>query len=732
MANTNSGSASSGDWWKYLLAAVVAVGLLAHFHVIRLPWQKTDVQKMLDNPTLYTPDPADIRTDAVTDVSYVENIVLIFFKPDTSDREMQKVVDSVDGEVVGCLKAIDQLQVKVEANTLSELNDICEKLEREACVEFAVYDEALKVDGDLVPNDPWGTEFGRSVSWVQNQPVDANWWVNATDAMYAWDSAQDFDAITIGVVDNGFDTSHPELSGKITGITENNSVEDHGTHVAGIIGARHNNGEGISGIVPRCEMITADWELTDSQNASLAAQGGQWSTTNHIIGQTVMLIENGAKVVNISAGSSAFVTGAGWDYNGIGRQASMYLCQLLARGYDFVVVQSAGNGNASHVAIDAVYNGSFCSITPENCAVVSGISPGDIMGRIIVVGAAGMDGRGGYVQPSWSNAGARVDLCAPGVNVYATLSRNRYGYLSGTSMAAPVVTGTASLVWAANPDLTGADVKRIVCENTKDLAYAMPSDVHPFSDVYPMVNTQLAVQAALDLRGARSVTPEELYAPVLAAYRNGKEQLQTSYAVYAAGSNRFYQAHRQDSPFYYAFRDIDGNGVPELLIGTFTFWSGKIEVVDIFCMNGDTPVPLFRPMSREYLNFHEGEIPAFMRIFPDGTIFAKMGFSEDIPAYMSVRIAADGCSTSVQRGMIAMYTYLNPSNPNDPDAVYYTYSRACPNPGMAYDEFLFWCVDETTYQNPDEAYGIHNDYEEWAMQMCSGGSAPVTPGWIAF
>lgn len=717
-----------------LVVVAAAVALLAHFHVIRLPWQKTDAQRMLDNPTLYSPDPGDIETAEDSDIAYVNNIILIFFEPNTPDTEMQEAVDSVEGEVVGCLKAIDQLQVKVKTSSLDELKAMCSELTERDCVAYASYDEARMVSGNMIPNDPWGTDFGFGVSWDSGSLEDSNWWVNATDAMFAWDYAKDFDEITIGIVDSGFDPYQEDLSGRISLISEHNSVEDHGTHVAGVIGATHDNGLGISGIVPNCNLITSDWQLTKAQETELTAQGGQWSTTNQIIGQTVIHIQNGAKVVNLSAGCTGFLTGTGWNYFEHGRLTSIYLRGMLERGYDFVLVQSAGNGNADYISVDAANNGHFCSITYENCATSAMVSASDIIDRIIVVGAAGMDGRGGYVQAPWSNAGSRVDICAPGVNIFSTFADNAYGYCDGTSMAAPVVTGTAALVWAANPNLTGADVKRIVCENTKDVVRSGYSEQHPFYDEYPMVNTLLAVEAAMQTGVVNQPpAPGELYASVLQKYRDDMGQLKENASIEFPDGIRFYVGHANNADYYYAFHDIDENGSPELLIGTYLFQSSTIEIVDVFALDGQTPAPLFRPLNNDYAYFHAGEIPACIRLFSDGTICAQMGFDDELPAFLRAQIASDGCSPIIQQGLFAVDTPMNPASPDEPANAYFAYVCNNPSPEQDYGVFLDACIDVSAYQIRNaEPYGIQNDYQAWAYQMCSQYGSPFAPEWQAF
>ena len=740
MANSNHKNGSGGGIVGVLLLIAAAAALLFHLGVIPFPWLKTGSSTTSDSSTLYVPDPGSIEANPETGVSYVNNIVLIFFEPGTTDEEKQNTVDMINGEVVGALPVIDQLQVRISTRSEEELKALCRELELRDSVAVATYDEALQVSQNAVPDDPWGTEYGHAVSWDKDTPVDANWWVNATDAITAWDYEDELEHVKVGVVDNGFDTSHEDLVGRISEITENNSVERHGTLVAGVIGATHNNRRGISGIVEDCEILTADWQLTEAQKAALAETGEKWSTTNQIVGESVMLIEHGAKVINLSAGKKLNQGYRSWDYNGEGRMVSAFLRALLARGYDFVIVQAAGNGDADKVSLDAVYNGLFCAITHENCAAGGGVSADDIIDRIIVVGAAGMDGSGGFVQASWSNAGPRVDICAPGVDVYSSVEGNAYDYASGTSMAAPVVAGTAASVWAANSGLSGADVKRIVCQNTKGTAYAQYSDLHPFYDSYPMVNTQLAVEAALEAKGVSvGKKPEQLYASVLEAYRNSADELRTNHTITAAGSRRVYLSADTSGQMFYAFHDIDGNGVPELLIGAPVYLPDhSLQIIDVYGLNGETPVSLFKPMKNDYFYlsnglypmFHEGEIPVYSRIFSDGTICTRLSLDEEVVSYVRTRLASDGYSLMTLQGLFANYTYLNPATPEEPAAAYYAYSEKCENPNADYDDFIIYCLE--LYGAPflqSEPYGVQNDYDDWTVRYCSQNGAMISPEW---
>lgn len=448
--------------------------------------------------TLYTFDEKAVAQDEKSGTYYINNMVLVFFEEGTPESDVEQIVADINGKIVGKLPVIDQYQVEVKTSSLEELEEICSQLKENDCVVEAIYDTAFEPDDNeaQVPSDPWTN----NEAWSESEPDGANWWLEAIHAQSAWEYNDRLEKIAVGIVDDGFDTSHEDLRNVIKLISSNNDATTHGTHVAGIIGAEANNGKGITGLVQNCDIFTWDWQLNDVQAQQHQYYG--WNTTNQILGGTAILIENGAKVINLSLGQTASMIGttrSDYDVYCQGYNSSIYLSCLISRGYDFVIVQSAGNGNSSSVSVDAIYNGLFTSITEENCYVSEDVSVKDVIDRIIVVGAAQNDGNNIYTQASWSNAGSRVDICAPGYDVYSCVPEG-YADLSGTSMAAPVVTGVASLVWAANSDLTGADVKRIVCDpnNTTHTVWDNTSPDHPLVYTYRMVDAELAVKAALN------------------------------------------------------------------------------------------------------------------------------------------------------------------------------------------------------------------------------------------
>ncbi|MBR3422204.1 MAG: S8 family serine peptidase [Ruminococcus sp.] len=145
--------------------------------------------------------------------------------------------------------------------------------------------------------------------------------------------------------------------------------------------------------------------------------------------------------------------------------------RMIEKNYDFVLVAAAGNDstqNTSHPIakygshLEARYNSPLCMIEQAEY-------PG-VYDRIIVVGALEMNydpvaGTSTIDIAGYSNGGVRTDIYAPGSKIYSTYPGDSYDTMTGTSMAAPHVTGVAAMVWSANNGLTGAEVKDIICNN---------------------------------------------------------------------------------------------------------------------------------------------------------------------------------------------------------------------------------------------------------------------------
>jgi len=268
----------------------------------------------------------------------------------------------------------------------------------------------------------WALENDAKTLLDQNPIADAD-----IDGVEAWD-VMEGQGVTVGVADQSVDANHPDLAGNVE--SEANFVQDgcsagdpsgfadHGTQVAGIVAARRDNG-GIAGVAPLAHvkpLRVADNCGTASLDAVIAAftAAGQQQIP----------------IVTASFGTEPMARNA--DLN----QA---FADIFTRYPNTLFVVAAGNDGADVDTTDSYP----CAYDLPN---------------IVCVAATGGDDR----LASFSDYGARsVDLAAPGVDILSTYpttpssaASGSYAWMSGTSMAAPEVTGAAALVLDRDPDLT--------------------------------------------------------------------------------------------------------------------------------------------------------------------------------------------------------------------------------------------------------------------------------------
>ena len=260
------------------------------------------------------------------------------------------------------------------------------------------------------------------------------------DAIEAWQTQKGSADVIVAVLDTGVDLDHVDLVTNLWTTTVNGSiirgydfvnggtnpddddVDGHGTHVAGIIGAKPNNSRGIAGV---------NWNVQIMPIKVLDADGN--GVTSDIIAGINRAAQSGANIINMSLGGSGSGTNDDSD--------SYYYALKQARDYNengVLVVASAGNNN-----------GADNDTTPRYPASYE-------LNNIITVGSSDRND----AMAAHSNIGATsVDLVAPGEAIYSTLPDNRYGEKNGTSMAAPHVAGAAAILLAQDPNQGYEDLR---------------------------------------------------------------------------------------------------------------------------------------------------------------------------------------------------------------------------------------------------------------------------------
>lgn len=281
-----------------------------------------------------------------------------------------------------------------------------------------------------------------------------SWYFDECSVFDAWDVTMGSDQIVVAVIDDGFDLDHQELKGKTVkpynAVLHNNYVtpspSGHGTHVAATAIGSADNGSGISGIAPKCLLMPI--QIGD-------AQGNM--ATSAILDAVIYAINNGADVVNMSLGMSfgPFVQFAP-QYIQKNFRANMFLQEERVWNHLFNI---AARNNISFVL--AAGN--------ENCLV--GLDPMQRSPNTIKVSAVQPDKQ----KATFSNFGDMSTVSAPGVRIFNAIPENRYTYMDGTSMAAPIVAGGCALLKSKDPNLSVTELIRIL----RQTGQASPSDVGP-------------------------------------------------------------------------------------------------------------------------------------------------------------------------------------------------------------------------------------------------------------
>jgi len=266
--------------------------------------------------------------------------------------------------------------------------------------------------------------------------------------------------VLIAILDTGIDLDHPEFTGRISvnstcfggsacdgdaALGDDNN--GHGTHVAGIAAAAADS-VGMTGVAPDAELLSVKVLAASGAGAyGYVAQGISFASSE------------GAQVINLSLGGPKPTNTT--EYN-------MLVSALTSAAQTSVIVAAAGNSGTGRLPD---YPAAFATLP-------------DIAGSMIIAGSLQPNGTRAsrfsntpINQPGSGCTGPRnarvcfmdVFLMAPGENITSTLPGGTYGEASGTSMAAPYISGAAALVWSAAPYLTPEQVTAILFESAIDL-----------------------------------------------------------------------------------------------------------------------------------------------------------------------------------------------------------------------------------------------------------------------
>jgi len=331
--------------------------------------------------------------------------------------------------LAGVEKAVKKDEwVKIDADEEVEKEQLIKELEELDNVEYAEENVTFEIT-ETIPDDP---NYG------------GQWALPKIDAPDAWDGQQGSGNIVVAVLDTGVDWDHEDISGNIwinTGEIAGNDIDDdangyvddvrgwdfsnndnnpdddnnHGTHVAGIIGAETDNATGISGTI---------WNVKIMALKCFYASGT--GSLDDAIDALDYALDNGADIINMSWRGTSYVQSL---QDKINELHSNGIVQIVASGNDYR--------------------------NTENYYPAS-------MNNVLTVGAtSSTDARAAF-----SNYGYKVEISAPGDDILSLGRNDTYRTSGGTSMSTPYAAGVAALVLDENNALDNEQVMQVLMENS--------------------------------------------------------------------------------------------------------------------------------------------------------------------------------------------------------------------------------------------------------------------------
>lgn len=368
----------------------------------------------------------------------IANRLFLFLEDETDEidalaQDFKKAYPSNEYSIIGYDKEVKLLVVQVPENEREQIRKTIN--DRISNHKFIVFDEEIyEIKGDM-----------NSVS------ENPGWHLNAINLQNGWKITKGSPDIKVAVVDDGIQSSHPMFEGRIVDaynvFTQDNRLslgEGHGTHTAGLaVGSSAFYNKGVAGIAPDCKLMPI--QVFDNKQCPLSA----------LVAGVMYAIHHGADVVNISVGPS---------FPG--------LSQLPVEDQDQIARQQFKNVERlwARVCSLAAKKNTVLVFAAGNDDILSSIPPGNRNTSAIVVSA--VDKR--LYPTDFTNYGQCSDISAPGKDILSSYPNSTFKSFDGTSMAAPIVSGTIALMKSLKKDITVEQVKNVLYNTGADVFGFVP------------------------------------------------------------------------------------------------------------------------------------------------------------------------------------------------------------------------------------------------------------------
>ena len=423
---------------------------------------------------------------------------------------------------------------------------------------------------DILPNDYYFKE---------------QWYLNRIGFNYIWNKQSIGDKVVVAIIDSGIDMNHVDLENNIwinkfeiadNGIDDdrngfiddingwdfvnnnndpnpklteksNEDASNHGTMIAGIIGAEINNGTGVSGIASNVKILPL---------RSLSENGE--GKINDVIRAIDYAVNNGANIINLS------FSGAGYNEG---------FKEAIERAYksNVLVVAAAGN-NYESLDENPLYPSCFKGDNNEN----------------IIISVASVDSLD--QKTNFSSYGKNcVDVSAPGISFFSTYfydvknkkNKSYDGYWSGTSMSAAVISGSLARIKETNPKLNNKELLNVLLKGVNNINNLNPEYENKLGSgrVNLMSSVNWASEKWNNLSGYFLLYPQSN----IANFKTEDKQFNAIKIVddkLVEKSSFFPFSSEYNGSLNIVSGDIDGNGIEEIIVGAGAGGGPHVRIFD--------------------------------------------------------------------------------------------------------------------------------------------------------
>lgn len=369
----------------------------------------------------------------------IDNRLNIYFENENADlnkwaQDFKRLYSSDNYQIIGYDPNVKMIQIQIPEG---QRNNIREELPMKISDQkFFIVDESIMV---LHGNKSQST-------------ANKGWHLKAAHVKEGWNITMGDPNLVVAIIDDGIDVNHSMFKGRFFNaynvFTQNRALssgQGHGTHVAGLaLGSTEFYSDGAAGVAPNCKIMPVQVFDNGMCTFSSLASGIMYA------------IHNGANIVNISVGPSF------QGLNQLPIEEQIKVAQQYFKNEEKVYRHIINVANKKNVIlVFAAGNDNIVTAILPECRLTN---------NTVNVAACTPE----YKSSTFTNYSLGTNVSAPGVGIYSAYPNNSFKMFDGTSMAAPIITGTIALMKTIKPDINVQQCIAVIQKTGKDLDKFIP------------------------------------------------------------------------------------------------------------------------------------------------------------------------------------------------------------------------------------------------------------------